>query len=185
MPFRIPTNLKGILKNKWAMAGLAVAAGAGGFVLYRRTRGGAGGAGGGASTATGVTGTSGGPADTTGTDVATWLGSYSVGLQNMLQEQFKGYGQTLTDALKGITPTTPPPTASNKYPGTPRPTKTVTTKALGGDTWQSIVNRYFSHTGTPTTNAAALELWDKMHGGTGAIRGGGTIHLPVGSPGFV
>lgn len=185
MAFNLDT-IKGLFKNKYALAGVAVAAGAGGYVLYRRSKA----AGGGttpdaASTATGVTGVGSGTADTTGNDVATWLGSYSQNLQNTLNQSLTGYGQTLTDALKGITPTTPAPTTSNNpFPGTPKPTKTVTTKALAGDTWQSIVNRYFAHSGTPTTNAAALAAWDKLHGGTGAIAAGQTIHLPSGSPGF-
>src|SRR5882762_7008719 len=98
------SKIKGLLKNKWMLGGLALAAGAGGFVLYKRSKSGAANTDA-ASTATGVTGVgSGGTADTTGTDVATWLGSYSTGLNNTLAQ----YGQTLNDALKNLPSTSNP-----------------------------------------------------------------------------
>jgi len=152
-------TIKGLFKNKYALAGVAVAAGAGGYVLYKRSRAGTASTDA-ASTATGVTGVGagGGTADTTGNDEATWLGSYGVNLQNTLT----GYGQTLNDALKGITPTTPTPTNPGPYPGTPKPTASKAYVTKAGDTWASVMNAL----GYSGTSASALAKWNATHSAT-------------------
>lgn len=177
-------NVKGLLKNKYALAGLVGAAGIGGYVLLKRKSStGSSLSADQATSATSPTGQTYGGINTTGTDIATWLGNQSGQFQN----QFDAFAAQQADFLSklgaGSNPTSPTG-QNNPFPGTPKPTKTVTTKAKAGDTWQSIVNRYFAHSGTPTTNAAALQAWDKLHGGTGNITAGGNIHLPNGSPGF-
>lgn len=91
----MPLDLQGLLHNKPFLYGAAGVAAVGGYVLYQRSKTGATGSAGG-STATGVSGSVGSPAgiDTTGTDVANWLGQYD---QNVQQEF-----QQLTDALTAL-----------------------------------------------------------------------------------
>lgn len=113
-----------MLHNKWLLGGLAVAAAAGGFVLYRRSQ-----AGGGASTA-GSAASNTSPAysggvgafDSTGTDVAGWLGSYSGNLQNQL-DQFAQQQSDFLSALSQMQTTTPgshpataPPPLTHRIP---------------------------------------------------------------------
>ncbi|WP_279581686.1 hypothetical protein [Fodinicola feengrottensis] len=160
VPFNLD-EIKGVFKNKYALAGVAVAVGAGGYVLYRRSKvsAGTGSTTPDASTATGVTGVGSGTADTTGNDVATWLGSYSQNLQNTLNQQLSAYGTTLNDALKGITPTTPAPTTTDvgPYPGTPRPTGTTAYVTKAGQGWADVLSALgFSG----TSDATALEQWN-------------------------
>lgn len=93
------------------LAGAVAAAGLGAVTFLRRRKTGAG-----YDTASPqgtAAGSIGYPAgvDTTGTDVASWLGNYSGSLQRQLDE----YGKTLTDSLSAIGQTTRPP-------GTPNPT---------------------------------------------------------------
>lgn len=93
---------QGLLHNKWVWAGGAVAGGAGLIVLLRkRAQGGTGGtpsAAGGTQYTPAYSSGSVGGFDSTGTDVASWLGNYSAGLDN----QLAAYSQQLTDALAGI-----------------------------------------------------------------------------------
>ncbi|GAA1706734.1 hypothetical protein GCM10009765_65230 [Fodinicola feengrottensis] len=171
MPFNLD-EIKGVFKNKYALAGVAVAVGAGGYVLYRRSKvsAGTGSTTPDASTATGVTGVGSGTADTTGNDVATWLGSYSQNLQNTLNQQLSAYGTTLNDALKGITPTTPAPTTTDvgPYPGTPRPTGTTAYVTKAGQGWADVLSALgFSG----TSDATALEQWNRTHGTTAVVNG--------------
>lgn len=97
-------NWRELLRNKPALYGLGAAAALGGFVLYRRMQSG--------ETDTGAADESGdgsigapGYLNTTGTDVASWLGNYSASLQNQLTE----YQRSLQDALDalGNVPTSP------------------------------------------------------------------------------
>lgn len=80
---------RALLHNRWALAGLATAGLVGGIVWYRRRATGGGGA---ASSSSGGTQTSpgyaGGPGtfDSTGTDVAAWLGNYSQNLDAQFAE---------------------------------------------------------------------------------------------------
>lgn len=91
-------DVKALLHNKYALAGLAAAAGLGGYVLYSRRKGGSSSTGT-SDTTTTAAGTNGTPTlDTTGTDIASWLGQYSGSLQNQLDE----YQRNLTDALAGL-----------------------------------------------------------------------------------
>lgn len=94
----MPFDIKALLHNKPALIGIGVAGAAGLYVLARRkqTTG---------STASQPTGTGAAGAtvgtgfpDTTGTDIASWLGNYSGNLQNQLDQ----FGKTLTDSLGGV-----------------------------------------------------------------------------------
>jgi hypothetical protein len=80
-------DLKALAKNKKAWAGVGGAAGLGLFVYYRRKKSGAAGAPGTSTAAmTGATapGGAGATADTTGYDLASFLGNYSQSLQDQL-----------------------------------------------------------------------------------------------------
>lgn len=177
-------KLKELLHNKYAVAGLIGAVGLGGFVLYQRkkTTG---------STSTDSTTSAGnsggvimpGSVDTSGTDIANYLGNYSGQLQNQLD----AFAAQQTDFLNkiGSTSGSTSPT-TNPFPGSPKPTASVTHQVTAGETWSSILGKYFSHSGTASTNAAALEKWDQLHGGSGSatLTAGQIVHLPNASPGF-
>lgn len=94
-------DLQAMLKDKRLLLGMGGAAALGAFVLYRR------------KAATGTTSTTGaasggttyagtGQLDTTGTDVASWLGNYSASLagqnaeqRQLIADQLKAFGDTL------------------------------------------------------------------------------------------
>lgn len=93
-------DIRELLHNKWAVGGVA-AAGVVGLVVYmkRKSAGGGGGDSGGVATASpGYTPGGVGSFDTTGTDIAGWLSSYSGNLQGQLDS----YQQQLTDTLAGL-----------------------------------------------------------------------------------
>jgi hypothetical protein len=92
---------QGLLHNRWVWIGGAGAAGLGALAYVRRKK--AGGAGGGAAATVGAQATPAyaggvGGFDSTGTDVAAWLGNYS----GNLQHQLDAYQQQLTDTLAGM-----------------------------------------------------------------------------------
>lgn len=122
-------NWRALLTNRWALAGVGVAAAAGLYVLYKR-RGGGGSGGGMAQEAPGYAGGGVGSFDSTGTDVAAWLGQYSASLQAQLDE----YKREVTDALEAMkkVPTRPrvvavPTVPPKPIPWLPQPRRTVTT----------------------------------------------------------
>lgn len=107
----MPNDLKAILKDKRLLYGLGLAAVAGLAVLWQRSKSGAGSSGGSTSagTVSGATYTGAGTVDTTGTDVASWLGSYSASLQAQMdaqnktvQDQLANYEKSLTTAISGL-----------------------------------------------------------------------------------
>lgn len=95
---------RGLLRNRTMLYGVAAAALLGAVVLVRRKQ------------TTGSSSSSPAPdsrgggigmpgmVDTTGTDVATWLGNYSQGLQTQLDDYQRG----LTDAIEGLRQIPPP-----------------------------------------------------------------------------
>lgn len=90
-------QLKGLLHNKWALAGVAGAAGLGGLVLYRKRK--TGGSSGTSDTTTGQAAGNGvATLDTSGTDIASWLGQYG----GSLQAQLDAYQAQLTSALQQL-----------------------------------------------------------------------------------
>lgn len=91
-------DFRALLHNKWALAGLGVAGAAGAYVLIRRQASGGGGSSSGSQASPAYSGGV-GSFDSTGTDVAGWLGNYSGNLQNQLDE----YQRQLRDALGGLT----------------------------------------------------------------------------------
>jgi hypothetical protein len=89
-------DIRELLHNKWALAGVGVAGAVGVFVWIRSRKAGGGSTSGGVATASpGYTPGGVGSFDTTGTDVAGWLGDYSGNLQGQLDQ----YQQQLTDTL--------------------------------------------------------------------------------------
>lgn len=184
------TAVKGLLKNKWMLGGAAAAAAAGGFVLYKKRK-----SGGGSGSTTGTDQAAGastvpygsGFMNTSGTDFANWVGQYSGSLQNQLD----AFAKQQTDFLSKLPGTPASPTGGTgggwPAPGTtgyqPKPAGSVTIKAKAGDTWQTYIGRYFSHTG-PSTNTAAVSAWSVLHGGSANVTPGATIVLPTSSPGY-
>ena len=95
-------DLQRLAGNKWAVAGVLGAAGVGGYVLLKRNKAASSST---SDTTTGQATTNGvATLDTSGTDLASWLGNYSQSLQN----QLNAYQQQLTTALQALqnTPTT-------------------------------------------------------------------------------
>jgi len=97
---------QGLLHNRWVWIGGAAAGGLG-LAVYLRRKNAAGGAsqGAGAQASPAYSAGSVGGFDSTGTDVAAWLGNYSGNLQTQLNQ----YQQQLTDSLAALqnAPTTP------------------------------------------------------------------------------
>jgi len=146
---------QGLLHNKWALAGVGVAGAAGLFVFLRRR-----GAGGASSTpATGAQASPGysggvGQFDSTGTDVANWLGHYS----ESLDAQFKEF---LAQAGAAGGPASIPPGPSGT--GTPptvvyAPTRTVEVTKYWGPTpaWNSTLSGIAKHEGTTVAQLLTL-----------------------------
>lgn len=190
MPFD-KAALQKLLHNKWAVGGLVAAAGLGGFVLYKRksTTG---------SSLSGTTaaGTSGGQVlgpgtvNTTGDDVAAWLGNYSGNLQNITN----AWGQQLTDALAHLPTGNGGTGAVGPYPGTPRPTGSKAYITKSGQTWGDVMNAL----GFTGTNAKAFQAWNASHvvtaggkksnpgaSGYGHFGAGTVLAVPTSSPGML
>lgn len=104
-----------LLRNKPLLYGLGAAAALGAFVLYQRTRAGETGPASTDDEASGGGIGQPGYLNTTGTDVANWLGQYSESLQN----QFDEFRTSIEEQL-GKIPTEP----------TPSPPKPVTTQPV-------------------------------------------------------
>lgn len=86
-----------LLRNRWVWVGAAGAAGLGAITLLRRRSAGGGSAGAGASESPAYSGGVGG-FDSTGTDVAHWLGDYSANLDS----QFNEFRTSVEDRLGGL-----------------------------------------------------------------------------------
>jgi hypothetical protein len=91
MGFKFPTSLGELAHNKPALFGLAGAGGLGLFVWYRHRAATGGSSGTGQAAAAGqvsqgYSGGLGGTFDSTGTDLASYLGDFSAGLQNQLND---------------------------------------------------------------------------------------------------
>jgi hypothetical protein len=192
MPFDM-TAVKGLFKNKWMVGGVAVAAAAGGFVLYKKSKSGASsttGAGTVDPNAAGATTTPYGTGymNTSGTDFATWVGQYSGSLQNQLD----AFSKQQTDFLNGLAGTPASPTGGTTggwpAPGSagyqPKPTGSVAHVAQSGESWTTILNKYFANGGKPTTNEKALASWSALHGGSGTVTPGAKLEFPTSSPGM-
>lgn len=104
-------DLKTALKDKKLLYGLGLAAAAGAAVFWQKSKSGSGTSSGGSSggTVSGATYTGAGTVDTTGTDVASWLGSYSASLQaqmdqqnKLVKDQLSDYEKSLTTAISGL-----------------------------------------------------------------------------------
>lgn len=75
----------------------------------------------------------------------------------------------------------PPPVNAT---GVPKPKGSVIRIAQKGDTWQLYIGRYFSHSGSPSTDATMLATWSALHGGSPVVTPGVKIALPTSTPGF-
>lgn len=185
------TAVKGLFKNKWMLGGVAVAAGAGGFVLYKKKK-----AGNSSSSSTGTDQAAGastvpygsGFMNTSGTDFASWVGQFGGSLQNQLDAYAKQQSDFL--AALGGTPASPTGGTAGGWPapGTagyqPKPSGSVPHTAQAGESWTSILNKYFANGGKPTTNEKALASWSALHGGSGTVTPGAKLEFPTSSPGM-
>lgn len=83
----MPYDLKALARNKTFLLGAAGAAGLGGIVWYQRRKNPAStGGSGGNSTSSGYPPAALGTYDSTGNDVANWLGNYSASLQQQMTD---------------------------------------------------------------------------------------------------
>lgn len=89
-------DVNALLHNKAALVGIGVAGVAGLYVLIKRKQ--TTGSTSSDATTSGSAGTTTGFPDTTGTDLASWLGQYS----SSLQSQLDAYQQSLNDVLSGL-----------------------------------------------------------------------------------
>jgi len=154
---------RALLHNRLVLFGVAGAAAVGGLVWWKRR--GASGSAAGASSGSGMSqtpaGYAGGPGsfDSTGTDVASWLGSYSGNLQTQL-DQYQGQ---LTDALANLQqvpttggaatspgPATPPPKPTQLPPVKPKAPKYVsaTRYTTSATPWSSTLSGIARHYNT-------------------------------------
>jgi len=123
--------------NKWALGGLAAAGGLGLYMLVKKRGTGSAASSAadstGTGTGTGVVGS--GTFDSTGTDLASWLGQYQSSLQSTLQQGL----QPVTDALAGLQ-------GSGTTTGTSGATKVFTVPAsyakLGSATFDTIAHTF-------------------------------------------
>lgn len=94
-------DVRALIHNRWFLGAAGVAGAAGIYTLYRRrssSGGGSSGGGAGAQATPAYASGSVGGFDSTGTDVAAWLGNYSQNLDN----QFKEFTKTVEDRLAAI-----------------------------------------------------------------------------------
>jgi hypothetical protein len=92
-----------LLRSKWAWAGLAAAALAGGFVLYRNHGAADVPAGAGAQSSPAYSSGAVGGFDSTGTDVANWLGNYTDFANQQIRDTLGQYVDSL-NASEGVAP---------------------------------------------------------------------------------
>lgn len=133
-------SLRRLVHNKWALAGVAGAAGLGLYAyLHGRKSSAASGAsdslGTGTSDGTGVVGA--GTLDTTGTDLASWFGNYQQSLQDTLTQSL----QPVTDALAGLQGS-----GTTSGTGNSPATRVITLgpeyKALGSNAFGTVAHTY-------------------------------------------
>jgi hypothetical protein len=113
VPFQFPGSLQELLHNRPALLGLAGAGGLGVFVWYRhrKTGGNAGAtaaAAGAGNISSGYSGGMGGTLDTSATDLASYLGDFSSGLNNQLADWLKQLQATQTQQPPESTPSPTP-----------------------------------------------------------------------------
>lgn len=119
-----------MLKDRKFQIGALVAAGAGGYVLLKKRGAGGGGSSTAVSTPQSAPGGA-GTLDTSGTDIAGWLGSYS----NNLQNQLIGFQNQQTSTLNAI--------ATSAGVGQPQVyTVTASDAALGSSSIWDIAHRF-------------------------------------------
>ena len=178
-------DLRGLLHNRWALGGLGVAAVAGVYVLIKRGKSGTSKttAGGGSQTSPSYASGSVGSFDSTGTDVASWLGSYSANLD----AQFKEFQKTVEDQLATI-PTGATGTGAQTVANNPAPPSEEVYTFASGDTLASVAAKYGltqQQLYNFGTNAASLEQYAQWHGmsssnGGSKVWAGYNIGVPVG-----
>lgn len=160
-------DLQGLLRDKRVLYVAGIGGAVGLYALWQRKKSGGTGpaSAAGANTASGYTGV-GGTFDSTGTDVAAYLGQFSGQVQNQLD----AWTNTLTGALSGMTPPTPtgaPPAnpsppiwsgpAVSPAPSASHPSfVTVVPFTSRNPPWNSTLSGIAGHTGT--TVSALLKL---------------------------
>jgi hypothetical protein len=155
-----------LLHNRWALAGLVGAAGVGGYVLWTRRKSTAGTS----DTTTTTAGASGTPTlDTSGTDIANWLGQYSGSLQNELDQGLAAYQNSLSDIqtqLAGLPTAGGSTSTTSTTPGTSTtPTTTPSGNAQyvtvakytsSSPAWNSTLSGIAKHEGTSVSTLLSL-----------------------------
>lgn len=165
-------DVRALLHNRWALGGLGVAGAAGAYTLYKRKAAGTKPTTTGTAQASpGYSGSVGG-FDSTGTDVAHWLGSYSGNLQNQL-DAYSGSLSSAVTALQAIganlpaggtgapapTPAPPPAPTPAPTPPSPAPSRSFVTVAkytTRNAPWNSTLSGIASHAGTSVANLLQL-----------------------------
>lgn len=138
MGWQFPGSLQELVHNKPAMIGLAGAGGLGLVVWYRHRKAagpasGAGAAAGAGQVSQGYSGGLGGTLDTTGTDLAAYLGDFSAGLSNQLNGWLQQAQQTLT--IPPATSPSPPPPQGGGANNNKGPIYTTVQKGWSVDQW--------------------------------------------------
>lgn len=112
-------DVRGLLTNRWFLGAVGVAGAAGAYTLIKRRKSGAAGStsqsGGGQSNPAYASGSV-GSFDSTGTDVANWLGQYSGNLDNQFKEFQRSVADQLAAIPAGTTGTGTTGTANNPSP---------------------------------------------------------------------
>jgi hypothetical protein len=126
----VTVDLKTALKDKRLLYGVGLAAAAGGAALWTKSKGGGSSSGASGQAATQPTYVGAGSVDTTGTDVASWLGNYSASLQSQYDQQhaeWEDWGKGLLDAIGQMSgsPQTIPSSDPTPQPATPAPAATA------------------------------------------------------------
>jgi LysM repeat protein len=181
-------DVQGLLHNRWFLGAAGLSGVAGLYVLYKRKSAGGStsqsGGGAGAQASPSYASGSVGSFDSTGTDVANWVGQYSGNLDNQFKEFQKNVADQLAAIPTGSTGTGTPTVANNPAPMAPAE-EIYTFRS--GDTLAGVASRYGlsqQQLYNFGTNAASLEQYAQWHGlsssGGGAkVYAGYNIGVPV------
>lgn len=153
---QFPDGLRNITRNRAAMAGLAVAAVVGGFVLYRNRGKASGGGSGGADVTGSAAGNTPGLFDSTGTDIAATLGQYEAGIQTALDQYAKQQTDTLA-AIQAAQNSTGNTGTGNRSTPTYHLTPGTHNFPAGNYSLRSVAQRFATNPNNPTE----VEAWLK------------------------
>lgn len=155
-----------LLHNRWAVGGIVAAAGVGGYVLLTRKKGGSAGTSDTTTTTAGTTGTA--TLDTSGTDIANWLGQYSGSLQNQLDQGLSAYQQGIQDIQTTLTQL-PTSTGSTSTTSTTPGTSTTPTTTPSPSTSAQYVTVAKYTTKSPPWNSTLSGIASHEHTSVSAL----------------